>query len=261
MQPIRQSLAFVAVALPWLPAAFSAQTWTYQFTPTLSRPYHALCGECSGLVGVRADVAGTFTILLDWDNHKGKVLGLNDYLTNVLDLLSYTETGYESVPSTPPTKSYGIIPAWHYDPIFVSTSISYWNGIGYMKSDGRIPLPGGGFRVGQSYEVWFTPTAATLNMVTGSDDNYITVTGATAAFQSSAWSGDLNHDGRVDGRDYVIIVTQPAQPQTTTPGDGLTAMSISAQSQQSPSLPRRCSYSPHSLHARSPVAAPVKHSA
>ena len=135
-------LTIAAATTLWQAGAFAAQTWTYQFTPTSSQPYNVICGECIGIVSSNADVAGTFTILLDWDNHKGKILELDDYLMNVVDVIN-TDTGIESVPSNPPTKDYGIIPPENSRPIFVPTTINYANGLGHMKSDGRYPASRG----------------------------------------------------------------------------------------------------------------------
>ena len=204
-----QSSAIAGVVALWQSAAFAAQTWTYQFTPiAATQPYHVSCGECGPpYEGSTADVAGTFTILLDWDNHQGKIVELSDHLVNVVDIFFSRTNGPEMVPSNPPTKDYGIIPPWALAdyPQFATSSVTYSNGLGHMKSDGAIRLPNGSYRSGLPYEVWFTPTAATLNMTVPIDDWHITVTGAFAAFQSSAWSGDLNHDGRVDSRDYVML--------------------------------------------------------
>jgi hypothetical protein len=199
-------LTFAAITALSQVGAFAAQTWTYQFTPTAnSQPYNVSCGECGlPFTGSNADVAGTFTILLDWDSNKGKILSLDDHLVNVVDVLFYRDIGVVNVPSNPSYRDYGIIPSGSAE-LFAVTSVTYTNGLGHMKSDGRIPLHGGGYRLGKPYEVWFTPTAATLNMTVPIDDWYITVTGATAAFMSSAWSGDLNNDGRVDKRDYVLL--------------------------------------------------------
>lgn len=207
MQPIRQSLAIVAATLLWLPVAPGAQTWTYQFTPTAeSQPYQRSCGECSGIVGQNADVAGTFTLLLNWETNTGKILELNDHLVNVVnEIYNGPGLGTSSVPSVPSTKEYGIVTPSRHPTVFMPGQITYSNGLGHFSSTGIIESPTSYQRVGLPYEVWFTPTSATLNMAIPIIDNFITVTGATAAFQSSAWSGDLNNDGRVDGRDYVIM--------------------------------------------------------
>jgi hypothetical protein len=68
-----QFLAIAAVTTLWPASAFAAQTWTYQFTPTTTQPYVRSCGECGGYLGSNADVAGTFTILLNWETHVGKI--------------------------------------------------------------------------------------------------------------------------------------------------------------------------------------------
>jgi hypothetical protein len=209
MKPSLYSFAIAAAALCWHSTAFAAQTWTYQFTPTLSRPYSMTCGECAGEWRTTADVAGTFTLLLDWDTHIGKILELDDQLVNVIDVISSASIGSSASDSIgeplPTTRPFGIVPPFYHNPGFALGQITYINGIGHLKSDGSVRLPDGSIFPGISYEVWFTSTAATLNMSVPIIDQPITVQGATAAFQSSAWSGDLNNDGRVDARDYVLL--------------------------------------------------------
>lgn len=199
-------LLVVAVSVTFAHStAFAAQTWTYNFLPTSSQPYTASCGECGPyFAGVNADVAGTFTLLLDWDTHVGKLIDLDDHLENVVDVV-YTSKGTLNVPSIPSTRDYGIVPPWYRNVQFAAGPITYANGLGHLKSDGKIRLPNGSYSIGIPYDIFFTPTAASFSMTVPIEDYYITVEKASATFESSAWSGDVNHDGRVDKRDYLFL--------------------------------------------------------
>src|SRR4051812_23602595 len=61
-------------------AACADEVWTYKFIVNGSRPYRA---ECECYHDTFADIGGSFSILLNWQNATGRILELDDHLTNL----------------------------------------------------------------------------------------------------------------------------------------------------------------------------------
>jgi hypothetical protein len=167
--------------------------WTYQFTPTGTRTYYDSCGECGSYLGTRADIVGTFSILLNGQSGAGKLLQINTQLVNAVD--TYLKDGVVvTQPSLDP--NFGIVRPWV---ILVQTPghVSYeQNGLWRLRPDVSPPF-------GTPYDIWFTVTAATFSRTVGNIDHYISVSNAFAAFVGITTAGDYNGDARVDARDYV----------------------------------------------------------
>ena len=119
----------------------------------------------------RADVAGTFRILLNWSNGIGKLLDLDDQLVNVAYASYSPSSGIALQPANPPYRDYGIIPPYSLiqSPL-PAGRFNYQNGVGHLISD-----PSG---FGLSYDITFGLNQASLNIVIPTIDNYITVTNA-----------------------------------------------------------------------------------
>jgi hypothetical protein len=168
-------------------SAFAIELWNYQFTPTGSRPYFSGCDGCLPYLGTRADIAGTFSVALNWQNGTGHLFQLDDQLVNVATLL-YSPSGTVVLPNNPPDLDYGIVPP---DTIlqFPKGVFTYTGGVGQL--------------IAGPYEVWFTPTWAILNMGVPRIGHEISVAGALATFTTFSIAGDFNYDNRVDARDYV----------------------------------------------------------
>ena len=153
-------------------------------------------------VGACADAAGTFSILLDWENGTGRLAELNDQLVNYHHEL-WTPTGIDLQLANPPSRSHGIIPS--YNSLSQSPGqFGYLNGVGRLISDGIVPLPGGVSRIGEPYDITFGLHQATFNMTVRIIDWYITVTNAPAVFARAIVVDDHNRDGIVDAADYVV---------------------------------------------------------
>jgi hypothetical protein len=182
-------------------ATFAAELWTYYFVADGSLPFNVSCGECGPpYVGARADIAGTFTILLNWENQTGGLVTLNDQLVNYHDVL-WTGSGTELRLADPPKRNHGIIPPWS-DFNAAPGQFTYQDGIGRLISDGRIPLPGGAYLAGEPYDISFSQHQAIFNMDVPIMDWYITVRNAPAVFSNAKIAGDHNSDARVDASDY-----------------------------------------------------------
>jgi hypothetical protein len=194
----------VIVIAVWMlsSASFAAELWTFYFVADGSLPFNADCGECGPpYLGARADVAGTFTILLDWENGTGKVTELNDQLVNYHDELR-TGSGTELRLADPPTRSHGIVPS-RYTFHAAPGQFTYQAGVGRLISDGQIFLPGGVYTMGEPYDITFNQHQATFNMDVPIDDWYITVRNAPAVFSNAKMAGDYNNDAHIDASDYV----------------------------------------------------------
>ena len=176
--------------------ACADEVWTYKFIVNGSRPYR---GECDCFQDTYADIGGTFSILLNWQNFTGRILELDDHLTNLAYGTNSPATGLVMTPANLPEADYGIIPPWQVAPL-PDGHFSYANNTGHLVSNGNQPL----FPAVQ-YDITFSRQGATLNMSAGAIDALVLVTNATAVFSKSTLAGDYNGDGRVDALDYVAL--------------------------------------------------------
>jgi len=141
----------------------------YRFVPDGSLPYSASCGECGPpYIGATSDIAGTFTLSLDFDAHTGTLVGLNDSLVNYFNILA-SPSGPILEPATPVNG--GIIPPWasYFAPPF----------------EGSLEFSSGGFTLssddlGNPFEIAVSGTDASFNLIVPIDDYFITVTNAPA---------------------------------------------------------------------------------
>lgn len=198
---MQQSIHFLsfAVAMSILSLnAPAAEVWNYKFIVNGSRPYR---GDCDCATPMYADVAGSFSILLDWQKGTGKLLQLNDHLTNVA-FGSYTPGGLIMTPANLPELDRGIIPPYYTSPLPVG-HFGYPNGVGRLVSDPDL---------GESYDITFGLHSASLNLNLYIDDGGIAVTNAAAIFASASIAGDHNDDWRVDGSDYVALRNNGGSP-------------------------------------------------
>lgn len=195
-------LRLVAAAI--LGLVFHAQSvadevWTFQFTPTGSRPFSGYCfGDCVSDFYTRADVAGTFSILLNRQTGAGRPLRLD---TNLFNFARPVETpdGTEFQPIQAPNDTtigadLDRFPGhFHYQQ----------NGLWRLIPDGFSPTQGS-FDKPYQYDIWFTLTAATFStQLPDSPYSYPHIQGAFASLVSVTTAGDFNGDGRVNGSDYV----------------------------------------------------------
>jgi hypothetical protein len=187
----------VLIIATWRSPARAAEIWNYQFTPTDSRPYEYTCSCTPEYDARRADVSGTFSILLDWQTATGKLLALNETLVNPVQFSGTTQTPILNNPF------YRILPTAVAE-MFGDGQFTYANNLGHLTSNGQIRLPNNQVTSGIPYDIWFTPTAATFNLAVPIDDFYISVSGAFAAYDSYSIAGDLNGDFLVDTRDYIV---------------------------------------------------------
>lgn len=145
-------------------------------------------------LGTRADLAGTFSIVIDWETNTGTLGHLNERLVNTATIVS-APPGTALVPNNPPDFDHGWLGNVMQAYRDIGT-VTYSNGLGHLIS--RMGAP-----TDPLYEIWFTPTAATFSVHPWLDDGPMQVSGAFAAFTGSSIAGDFNYDGRADGRDYV----------------------------------------------------------
>jgi hypothetical protein len=185
-------------------AGYADELWKYYFIANGWRPYYQVCyGDCAAS-GIRADLAGTFSVLLNWQNSTGRLLSLDDRLVNVASVRSGL-SGETLTPSVPSFFEHGIYTPYE-SPEFGEAAITgTWNNW-QLTSDGRIPVPGGGFRTGSPYSITFGLNDATLSLTVPSqwyDGPGVIVTGAQSVLYSAVIAGDFNDDKRVNARDYV----------------------------------------------------------
>jgi hypothetical protein len=203
-------VAFFGLITPSVTNA--AEVWTYYFVPDGSRPYGQACGDLvpcdtSGVIGngIRADLAGSFSVLLDWQSGIGKLIALDDRLVNVASIQQWTETEPELVPATPSYIEHGLYTPWaapeFVEGTFSATGWGQWR----LVSSGRIDLPGGHYRFGTPYDINFSMTTATLSFdfYYAADANSMHVFNAPAVLGDIRIAGDHNDDYRVDASDYV----------------------------------------------------------
>src|SRR5215468_207980 len=101
MQLVIRFVMAVAVVQGSCMMASADELWTYYFVANSSRPYHEPCvdGDCF-YSGVRADLAGTFSILLNWQNNTGQLYAIESQMVNVAGVRS-TQSGEEFFPLVP----------------------------------------------------------------------------------------------------------------------------------------------------------------
>jgi hypothetical protein len=196
---MKRLLRLVAAAI--LTSVLQAQTfgdevWTFQFTQTGSRPFSGYCyGDCVDTFNTRADVVGTFSILLNWQTGAGKPLKLNGSLVNFAQALS-TPTGTILQPFD--GSGYALLPS----EMVLDQSQGHFQ---YKQSVWRlIPDDFNPFSALEQYDVWFTRTAATFSARLP-DYPFASsrIQGAFASLVSVTTAGDYNSDARIDARDYV----------------------------------------------------------
>ena len=137
--------------------------WTYKFIVNGSRPYRAEC-ECYQrfVCGCR----GSFSILLNWQNMTGRILELDDHLTNFASGTYSPATGLVMTPLNLPEADYGIIPPWETDFSFADGHFGYANNTG-------ISCPTMDIRrcfLEYGYNLTFSLQDATLSMGAGGID-------------------------------------------------------------------------------------------
>jgi hypothetical protein len=194
MPKLIRVLLFVIAAQQSYAVGLAAQVWNYQFTPTGSRPVY-ITGEIQtpSNLGIRADLAGTFSIVIDWETNTGKLGHIDDYIVNTATVVSSPPSTI-LVPNDPsPTGHGAFATSLPYNEL---GTVTYSNGLGHLISNSS-------WFMSPIYDIWFTPTAATFSIHPIVFDADYSVSGAFAAFTSSAIAGDFNPDGRADKRDYI----------------------------------------------------------
>jgi hypothetical protein len=167
-----QNFVLLAVAFAEMLVAgvgSAAEIRIYRFIPDGSLPYSASCGECGPPhIGAASDIAGTFTLALDFEESAGSLVGLNDRLVNYFDALA-SPSGPILEPATP--LHAGIIPSWaaFFAPPFDGTLESTSSGFTLSSLDPAHP-----------FEIVVSGTNASFNLTVPIDDYFITVTNAVA---------------------------------------------------------------------------------
>jgi hypothetical protein len=217
MQSMARLIFIVVLTQLFIATAAANEQWTYYFIADSSRSYFQPCyGDCT-IIGTRADLAGNFSMLLDWSAGTGKLVSLDDQLVNLAVLgygPSYTQV---LIPAVPPAAPHGLFVSG-YQPDFAWGKLNSYGDQWQLTSAGAIPLDDG-FERDITYDISFSLTSATLSLTLGpehgpppiSNDSLTVVpfgpitkvTNAAATFVSKGLPGDLNFDGRVDARDYV----------------------------------------------------------
>ena len=87
-----QLLVLILASMLWVPLmltpGYSAGIRTYRFVADGSLPYTESCDDCSSpLLGIRADIQGTFSLILDRSAGTGALLSLDSRVVNVVDIL------------------------------------------------------------------------------------------------------------------------------------------------------------------------------
>lgn len=188
---------WLAVVVAWSGSTLLAdEVWTYKFIVNGSRPVVLGC-DCAA--PLHADVAGTFSILVDWQHATGKLLQLNDHLTNFAYELHVAGGPLQLTPANMPEADYGIVPRYYTARFetgnFVPTDGTHWR----IESK---PVIGWN---SDPYGVNFNNTTASLDLLIAIDDGGAAVINATAVFDSATIAGDYNGDLRADARDYVTL--------------------------------------------------------
>jgi hypothetical protein len=200
-------LLFVTAAAQFFIATAAAdELWTYYFIADSSRPYFRECyGDCA-VSGTSADLAGEFSVLLDWNAGTGKLVALDDQLVNVAILGGNSSTGPLVIPTVPPSQPHGLFRSGVV-PEFATGQLTSV-GDHWQLTSGVMPLPGSGGVAGMPYNITFSLNSAALSLAIGQQFLGIPlgvtrVTNAPATFVSKSQAGDFNFDGRIDASDYI----------------------------------------------------------
>lgn len=181
-------MLFVAIAL-FCTTSSADEVWTYKFIVNGSRP--ARIDPDYG-TSVFADVAGSFSFLIDWENGTGRPLQFNDHLTN-LAYGTYSPSGWVLTPANEPERNHGIYlgyePREFQNGSFIPTDGSHWE-----------IASGNGF-----WSIQFTRTNAWLSVEVPIADSPVHLIDAAAVFASATIAGDHNNDFHVDASDYVAL--------------------------------------------------------
>jgi hypothetical protein len=176
---VRFSIALAAVLA--LTPALAAEMRTYRFAPDGSLPYNLSLGESGGpVIGLAADVNGTFKVLLDLAAGKGTLVELNDQLVNVHERMM-TESGFV-LTAAPSIQGERIIPSWlpTYQPPLEGTLTMEGDEL-VLSFNGQKPAPNGmGFATITSFVIRMSGENATFSMDVPVFDAYPTVTNAAA---------------------------------------------------------------------------------
>lgn len=181
------------------------ELWTYYFVADGSRPYFQPCyGDCA-LSGTRADLAGTFSILLNWQTGFGKLYSLDAQLVNMASVRS-TLGGEILIPAVPSYSTHGVFPTGA-PAKFADSMFSYIQGSGRLKSPDLIPSDS------QPYDITFGLTNATLSMTIldelpfGIPLGYqaSSIINARATLLNARVAGEFTNDNGIDARDYVAL--------------------------------------------------------
>lgn len=170
-------LVLLSIARP----VWSAELRTYRFVPDGSLPYNASC-DCSPHVGTKADLEGTFTIVLDKAAGTGSIVGLNDRFAQFFYVSSYNYGPIlESADVSPELMDFGVIPPWARSSFVLpfEGKLSEHDGALILKSDGIRQTPNGQtVGVIPPYEIVMQNNRATFDMTVPIDDYFITVSNA-----------------------------------------------------------------------------------
>ncbi len=196
MQSSIRLLIFAAVTQLSFAAAASEELWTYYFVADGSRPYLTECyGDCNG-GGTRADIAGNFSMVLNWQTRMGNLIEVDDQLVNVASWGTNFNNVTPYIPVGPMHGNYNGGKPPEFLPGNLISVGDHWE----LSSDGHIPLAGGAYRLATPYDITFSTTSASLSMNMGKYPllPVALVTNAHATIVSKGLAGDFNFDGRVD---------------------------------------------------------------
>jgi hypothetical protein len=167
----RSIILFLAIALLLRSSGSDgAELRTYRFIPDGSLPYSASCGECAlPYLGATSDIAGTFTLSLDFLTSTGTLVDLDENLVNYFNILaSSAGPTLDPAPAPYPT----IVPPWASDPgLPLTGSIDVTGFDAFVLSSDELQLP---------YSVAVAGDQAKFSMTVPISDFFITVTDAMA---------------------------------------------------------------------------------
>ncbi len=155
-------------------SSIGADIRTYRFIPDGSLPYSAECGECGGSYsGASSDIAGTFTISLDFETSTGQLLDLNDTLVNYFNVLVspsglILEPAFPNDPHIIPSYLKLFLPSVAFPPFDGTLEGIHED---FVLSSDEVAFP---------FEIRVSGTDATFNMTVPIIDYHITVTDAPA---------------------------------------------------------------------------------
>jgi hypothetical protein len=170
--------------------------WTFQFSPDGSLPYY-WSGEGPS---IRADLAGRFTLRLDWDRLTGQLWELDDQLVN------FHEVRYSTGELQPRQyeETYRIVPTYS-ETAFFEGPITGLNGIWTISSNGGTRASIGDDTVyGLPYTIAFNLNEAVFSLTSEiAIDDSRTVLNAPATLVKAIFAGDYSENYVVDAADYV----------------------------------------------------------